>query len=157
MKQKHGLNSYMSLEPWIPLLEDNASNGFHSCFWGEWHLLQVYLVGSLIPSLSHCQPNVHFTGMWLSRNDTMCSDTSSVRGWWPRGMWFKNHFFIFTWWLQLALCSRRSRYCFCGLWFTCWLLSKWAWTNPYLLKPSVFTQLLGPLYQEDALTVLSRE
>lgn len=99
MMQKHVLNSYMSLELWIPLLEGNTSNGFHSCFWGEWHLFQVYLVGSLIPSLNHCQPSVHFTGMWLSQNDIMCLDTSSFRGWWAHGVWFKNHFFIFTWWL----------------------------------------------------------
>lgn len=98
MKQ-NVLNSFMSVELWIPLLEGNASNGVHSCFWDECYLFQVYPVGSLIPPLNHCQPNVHFPGMWLSQNDIMCSDTSSFRRWWPYGMWFKNYFFIFTWWL----------------------------------------------------------
>lgn len=67
MKQKHVLNSFMSLELWIPLLEDNASDGVHSCFWDECYLFQVYLVGSLIPPLNHCQPNVHFPGMGCLR------------------------------------------------------------------------------------------
>lgn len=56
----------------------------------------VYLVGSLIPSLNHYQSNVHFTGMWLSLNDIMRLDTSSFKGWWQNGMWFKNYLFIFT-------------------------------------------------------------
>lgn len=50
----------------------------------------VYLMGSyyLISSLNHHQPNVHFSGMWLSQNDIMCLDsyTSFFWGQWQHGM-----------------------------------------------------------------------
>ena len=91
MKPKHVLHSYVTCAINL-IVGGNASNGVHSCFWDEWHWLSCLSGGwgscYLTPSLHHYWPHVHFTGMWLSRNDLMCLDscTSSFQGWWQHGV-----------------------------------------------------------------------
>lgn len=113
----------------------------------------IYLMGScyLVPSLNHYQPNVHFTGLWLSQND-VCVDSSSFRGWWQHGTGQELLLHLPLMSITHPLSTEGGINAFVS-----WLLRQWALMNPYLLKHSVSMWLPGPLYQEDGFIILSRE